>query len=42
MNCLHFFRTKDKLKSNEKVSEEKDFRGAVMPSKDTKTLEFNQ
>ena len=42
MKCLHFFRTKTKFKSHERVSEKKDFCGIMMPSEDTKILEFNQ
>ena len=34
LNCAHLFRTNNKL-------ERKDFRGIIMPSKDTKILEFN-
>ena len=32
LNCLHFFRTEDKLKTHEKVCKNKDFCGIVMPS----------
>ena len=32
LNCLHSFRTENKLKSHEKVSKNKDFCGIVMPS----------
>ena len=42
MNCLYSFRTKNKLESPKKVCENKDFRGVVMYSKDSKILEFNQ
>ena len=42
MNCLHSFRTKNKLESHKKVCENKDFCNVIMPSEDTKILEFNQ
>ena len=42
MNCLHSFRTKNKLQSHNKACENKDFCNTVMPSEDTKILEFNQ
>ena len=42
LNCLHSFTTRKKLKSHKKVCENKDFGSVVMPSKDTKILEFNQ
>ena len=32
LNCLHSFRTKNKIKSHEKVCKNKDFCGIVMPS----------
>ena len=32
LNCLHSFRTKNKLKSHEKVCKNKDFCGIVIPS----------
>ena len=32
LNCLHSLRTKNKIKSNEKVCKNKDFRGTVMSS----------
>ena len=32
LNCLHSFRTENKLKSREKVCKNKDFCGIVMPS----------
>ena len=41
MNCLHSFRTKSKLESNKKVCENKDFCTVILPSEDTKILEFN-
>ena len=42
MNCLHSFRTKHKLKSHKKVCENKDLCNVIMPSEETKKLEFNQ
>ena len=42
LNCLHFFRTENKLKSHEKVCKTKDFCGIVMPSEKDNILEFNQ
>ena len=42
LNCLHSFRTKNKLESHKKVYENKDFCNDVMPSEDTKILKFNQ
>ena len=42
MNCLHFFRPTTKLESQKKVCENKDFCNGIMPSEDTKILEFNQ
>ena len=42
LNCLHSFRTENKLRSHEKVCENKDFCGIAMPSKNDNILEFNQ
>ena len=42
LNCLHSFRTENKLKSHEKVCKYKDFCGIVMPSEEENILEFNQ
>ena len=42
LNCLHSFRTENKLRSHEKVCKNKDFCGIVMPSEKDKILEFNQ
>ena len=42
MNCLHRFRTKNKLKSDKRVCENKDSSNVYMPSGDTKILEFIQ
>ena len=42
LNCLHSSRTKSKLESHKKVCKNKGFCNVIMPSGDTKTLEFNQ
>ena len=42
MNCLHSFRTENKLKSHEKVCKKKDFFRIVMPLEKDKILEFEQ
>ena len=42
LNCLHFFRAKNKLESHKKLCKNKNFCDVVMPSEDTKVLEFNQ
>ena len=42
LNCLHSFRTENKLKSHEKISKNKDFCGIVMPSEKDNILKFNQ
>ena len=42
MNCLHSCRARNKLKSHEKVSKNKDFCGIVNPSEKDSILEFNQ
>ena len=42
MNCLHSFRTKNKLESHKTVCENKDVCNVIMPSEDTKILELNQ
>ena len=45
LNCLHFFRTKNKPKSHKKAFENKEFCGVVMSSKGTNIsniLEFIQ
>ena len=41
-NCLHSFTTKNKLESDKKICENKDFCNVIMPSENTKILEFNQ
>ena len=42
LNCLHSFRTKNKLESCIKVCKNKAFCNVVMPSRDTRKLKFNQ
>ena len=42
LNCLHSFRTKNKLESHKKVCGNKDFCNIIMPTEDTKIFEFNQ
>ena len=42
LNCLHSFATENKRESRKKVCENKDFCNVVMPSEETKILEFNQ
>ena len=42
LNCLHSFATESKCESHKNVCENKDFCNVVLPSKDTKILEFNQ
>ena len=42
LNCLHSFATEKKLELHKKVCENKDFCNVIMPSEDTKVLEFNQ
>ena len=42
LNWFHSFIAKIKLKSHKKVCENKVFCSIIMPSKDTKILEFNQ
>ena len=41
LNCLHSFRTESKLKSHEKVCQNKDFCGIVMSWEENNILEFN-
>ena len=36
LNCLHSFRTENKLKSHEKVCKNKDFCGTVIPTQKNK------
>ena len=43
LNCLHFFRTENKLEKHKKVCENKDFCNvSIMPSENIKISEFNQ
>ena len=42
LNCLHSFTTEKKRESHKKVFESKYFCNIIMPSEDTKILEFNQ
>ena len=42
LNCLHSFKTKIRLESHKKVCENKDFCSVIMPSENTKILEYNQ
>ena len=41
LSCLHSFSKKSKLESHKKVCGNEDFGNVIMPSKDTKILEFN-
>ena len=38
LNCLHSFRTKNKLESHKNVCENKDFCNIIMPSEGTKII----
>ena len=42
LNCLKSFRTKNKLELHKRKCGNKDFVNVIMPSEDTKLLEFNQ
>ena len=42
LNCLHFFRTKNKMELNKKVCKDKDFCNGIMSFAGTGILEFNQ
>ena len=42
VNCLHSFGTKNKLQSDKRLCENKDFYGVLMPCEVTKILEFNK
>ena len=42
LNCLHSLRTKNILESHKKVCENTDFCHIVMPSQESRILEFNQ
>ena len=42
LNCLYPFRTKNKLESHKRLWENKDFCIVIIPSEDSKILEFKQ
>ena len=42
LTCFYSFRTKSKFESHKKAHENKTFCVVLMPSEDTKILEFNQ
>ena len=42
LNCLHSFRTKNKLESHKRVCENKNFSNIIMSSEETNILNFNQ
>ena len=42
LNCFHSFATRNKFQSHKRLCENNDFRNIIMPSDDTKILEFNQ
>ena len=42
LNCLHSFATEKILESHKKVCQNKDFCNVIMPSEDTKILEFDE
>ena len=42
LNCLHSFRTENKLESHKRACENKDFCNVIVSSEGTKILEFNQ
>ena len=42
LNCPYSFETEDKLESRKNLLENKDLCNILMPSEDTKILEFNQ
>ena len=42
LNCFHSFATENKHQSHIRVCENKDFCNIIMPSEDTKILDFNQ
>ena len=42
LNCLHSFKTKNKLDLHKNVCENRDFSNVIMLSEDTRILEFNQ
>ena len=42
LNWFHSFATENKLQSHKSLCENKDFCSIIMPSENTKMLEFNQ
>ena len=42
LNWFHSFATENKLQSHKRLCENKDFCSIIMPSENTKILEFNQ
>ena len=42
LNCFHSFAGKNKIQSYKRVCENKDFCSMIIPSEDTKIIEFNQ
>ena len=42
LNCFHSFATENTLQSRKAACENKNFCNIIMPSEDTKILEFNQ
>ena len=42
LNWFHSFATENKLQSHKRLCENKDFCSIIMPSENTKMLEFNQ
>lgn len=42
LSCFYLFRTKNKLEHNKNVCKNKYFCGFLIPSEDSKILEFNQ
>ena len=42
LNCLHSFAIENKCESRKNLFENKDFSNVLMPSKDSKIIEFNQ
>ena len=42
LNCFYYFAIKNKLQLHKRACENKDFCKTIMPSEDTKNLEFSQ
>ena len=42
LNCFHSFATENKLQSHKRACENNDFSSIIMPSENTKILEFNK